>query len=415
MLYVCVLVYITLIYVRPGEIVLEWATFPFVDVVTVISAIIGAFTLAIKPRNIFNLPHDKLVIVFWGLITISNVTVWLYGMYLAWLEFMPSVFCYFLVRAGVRTPRQMRGVVYLLIALNVFLAVNGIMQYHTGIGLGNVTMIANRIYGTGIFNDPNDLGMTFVMVVPLVLLVIFRKASGILLRALGITMLGAILWAMFYTNSRGAIVGIGAALIAYSFLNFKRANAVIISLVLVSLVAVAAPSRAGQMDFQEESAQTRIQIWAEGIAMFRMNPVIGVGYGRFTEYNSQVAHNSFVHTFAELGFLGGMCFVGMFYWYFKGLRPGLQRDPDRRAWNIAFTASGVGVLACIWFLSRQYIVVLYVLLALGACATTLEGVATEQPPKPSATVRDLINIGALTVLGIFIVYMSIRTMAVWSG
>jgi hypothetical protein len=60
-------------------------------------------------------------------------------------------------------------------------------------------------------------------------------------------------------------------------------------------------------------------------------------------------------------------------------------------------------------------VVLYVLLALGACATTLEGVATEQPPKPSATVRDLVNIGALTVLGIFIVYMSIRTMAVWSG
>ena len=36
----------------------------------------------------------------------------------------------------------------------MFLAVNGIVQYHTGVGLGNVTMTLDRIYGTGIFNDP---------------------------------------------------------------------------------------------------------------------------------------------------------------------------------------------------------------------------------------------------------------------
>ncbi|HUP39543.1 MAG TPA: O-antigen ligase family protein [Vicinamibacterales bacterium] len=403
-----------MIYIRPGEIVPGWAAFPFVDVLTVIAAIVGAFSLALKPRRIFNLPHDKLVVVFWALITISMVTVWMFGMYLAWLDFMPPVFCYFLVRAGVRTPRQMRGVFYLLIVLNVFLAVNGIIQYHTGIGLGNVEMIANRIYGTGIFNDPNDLGMTFVMTIPLVLLVIGRPGSGILLRAAGFAMLLTILWAMFYTNSRGAVVGLGAALTTHAFLKYRRLNAVLMSVVLIAIVAIAAPSRAGQMDYQEESAQTRIQTWAEGVAMFRMSPIIGVGYGQFTEYNPQVAHNSFVHTFAELGFLGGMCFVGMFYWYFKGLKAGLQRNADDRGWRVALTASGVGVLACIWFLSRQYVVVLYVLLALGACSTTLEGDAGQQS-QPNATMRDVLIIGSLTVLGIFVVYMSIRTMAVWSG
>ena len=41
MLYACLLLYVTLIYVRPAEIVPEWATIPFVDILTGISAIIG--------------------------------------------------------------------------------------------------------------------------------------------------------------------------------------------------------------------------------------------------------------------------------------------------------------------------------------------------------------------------------------
>ena len=63
---------------------------------------------------------------------------------------------------------------------------NGIVQYHTGIGLGNVGMVLDRIYGTGIFNDPNDLGMTFVMTVPFVLLVIGLRSTGLILRILGL-------------------------------------------------------------------------------------------------------------------------------------------------------------------------------------------------------------------------------------
>src|SRR5438105_4330722 len=172
MLYGCLLLYITLIYVRPAEIVAGWETIPFVQILTVISVVIGIFSLANKPRRLMNLPHDKLLLTFWLLIGLSTFKVWMTGMFNAWLAFMPSLFCYFLFRASVQTKAQLRGVVYLLIALNVFLAVNGIVQYNTGIGLGNVTMTMDRIYGTGIFNDPNDLGMTFVMAVPFVVLLL---------------------------------------------------------------------------------------------------------------------------------------------------------------------------------------------------------------------------------------------------
>ena len=119
---------------------------------------------------------------FWAIIAISSFKVWLTGVYIAFLAFMPPVFVYFLIRASVRTEGHVKGLVYLLIALNVFLAVNGIVQYHTGIGLGDVGMVLDRIYGTGIFNDPNDLGMTFVMAVPFVMLVIGLRSTGLIFR-----------------------------------------------------------------------------------------------------------------------------------------------------------------------------------------------------------------------------------------
>ena len=112
--------------------------------------------------------------------------MWLTGVYYAFLAFMPPVFVYFLIRASVNSQRHLKGLIYLLIALNGFLAVNGIVQYHTGIGLGNVGMVLDRIYGTGIFNDPNDLGMTFVMTVPFVLLVIGLRSTGLIFRILGL-------------------------------------------------------------------------------------------------------------------------------------------------------------------------------------------------------------------------------------
>lgn len=411
MLYGCLLLYLGLIYIRPAEIVASWATFPFVDVLSVIAAVVAVISLALKPRPIFNLPHDKFLLAFWTIIPIASFKVWLWLVYFSWVSFMPSVFCYFLVRAGVRTVAHFRKLIYVLVALNVFLAVNGIVQHHTGTGLGNVMMKNDRIYGTGIFNDPNDLGMTFVMVVPLLLVMMGRSAAGVLSRIAAAVGLGLVLLALYYTNSRGAIVGLGGVIVAYSFLRLPKVRAFAIALVLLAIVSVAGPSRAGQIDSGEESAQTRIQSWAAGWVMLKMHPLTGVGWGQYTEFNETVAHNSFVHTFAELGLAGAFCFVGLFYWYFKGVQPSATLRSDLRPWREALTASAAGVLVCAWFLSRQYVPVLYVLLSLGACAFVLD----REPGQARVSIRarDMTNIAILTIAGVMIVYVSVRTLAVW--
>ncbi len=412
MLYACLLLYVTLIYVRPAEIVPSWATIPFVDILTVIAAVIGVFSIAAKPRRILDLPQDKLLLAFWAIIAISSFKVWVTGVYVAFLAFMPPVFVYFLIRASVRTRGHVKGLVYLLIALNVFLAVNGIVQYHTGVGLGNVGMRLDRIYGTGIFNDPNDLGMTFVMVIPLLMLVIGRSSTWFIFRALSVVGLVLILLALYYTNSRGALVGLGATLVCFSFLKFRSVAGPLVAAVLLGVLAVAAPSRGSEIDAGESSAQTRIQSWAEGWTMLKMHPLTGVGYDQFTEYHSRVAHNSFVHTFAELGLLGAFCFVGMFYWYFKGLRLMPYDTPESASWRRALMASAVGVLTCGWFLSRQYVPIFYVLLAMGASAVTI-GVPLENRTRLHAGANDFAAIALWTIAGLVLVYISIRTLAVW--
>ena len=279
--------------------------------------------------------------------------------------------CYFLIRAAVTTQRQLTGLIYLLIGLNVFQAVNGIVQYHTGVGLGNVQMTLDRIYGTGIFNDPNDLGMTFVMAVPLLVFVLSRAGNWAILRLLAFVGLVLVLAGIYYTNSRGSLVGLGAALVAMSFLRFRNIAGTVVAVALLSVIVVAAPSRGGEMNASESSAQSRIQSWAEGWSMFKMHPITGVGFGQYTEYHVKVAHNSFVETFAELGLLGALCLVGMFYWYFKGIRLIPEANVESAPWRRALLASAIGVLTCAWFLSRQYVPIFYVLLAMGACAATI--------------------------------------------
>jgi putative inorganic carbon (hco3(-)) transporter len=217
--------------------------------------------------------------------------------------------------------------------------------------------------------------------------------------------------AMYYTNSRGAIVGMAAVIVFLSFARFRMIPAVLVAVVLVGVVTVAAPSRGSEIDAGESSAQSRIQSWAEGWNMLKLHPLTGVGYGQYTEYHIRVAHNSLVHTFAELGLLGAFCFVGMFYWYFKGVTLIPTEDKDVASWRRALLASAVGMLTCGWFLSRQYVPIFYVLLAIGSCGTSL----TAPADKLRTTRTDVAWISALTVAGVLLVYVSIRTMAIWSG
>jgi len=104
--------------------------------------------------------------------------------------------------------------------------------------------------------------------------------------------------------------------------------------------------------------------------MFKENPLFGVGVRQFGEHHFLTAHNSFVLTLAETGFIGMFLFATILYVSMKTLIVGL-RDLERvpgsaavQVWGMALLASLSGILFQINTLSFAYHSVLWVFLGL---------------------------------------------------
>lgn len=411
MLHFWVLIYIAAIYIRPGEIVPSLANVPLLQYLTILSGLAVGLSLVLDPRKFWDQPHDKAMLAYWGAITISN-PAWGYlaGGPAAFSDFSPVMFCYFLMRLGVRTIPHVVRVTRLLVWLNLFLAGNGLLQVFTGAGFGNVeamdTREGIRIQGTGIFNDPNDLGMTLVMILPFVISGSLGRGTKFFRRLFSLLALATLIAACYYTNSRGTILGLGSVLAAFAYRRYGPVSASIFATVALGALLALGPSRMSNVSADEDSAQGRIQAWAAGMQMFKGSPLTGVGYRRFADENGLVAHNAFVHVLGELGFLGAMSFVAIFYWYFVGLRSrGDPGDAAVEALRVNLTHAGIGLLVCICFLSRQYIVVPFILVALGASYTRL---VPRPPESDNEGLWHFTMIGALTVALIIVFYLIAR-------
>jgi hypothetical protein len=427
MAYLLALLYVACIYVRPAEIVPGWETLPFAAVLAAVAVVCVIGSLVLRPRRFWDLPQDWFVIGFFLAIVASNAAWgWMSGALQGAVTIAPAIFCYFLLRSAIESPRQLRWMAYTLVALTLFQAINGVIQFHTGYGVGGVAPVETaslaaedeaadegirRIRGTGIFNDPNDLALTLVLTVPFLAGPLLRRNTSRRLRLLSLVLLIPLIVALYYTNSRGGVLGLAAALAPYGYRRFGRLAGPVVALASVAVLVVLGPSRMASLDASESSAQGRVQSWAEGLQMFKSRPLFGVGFGRYTEYNELVAHNSFVHTLGELGLSGSLCFVGMGYWFFQSTRRARRQGEER--WGDDLRQSGLALAVCTMFLSRQYNVLLFVWLALsGAYLQVMAG------PPPAPTSRAAVHvarIAAITAAGVIYIYGVVRVFANWSA
>lgn len=242
-----------------------------------------------------------------------------------------------------------------------------------------------RLRSLGFLNDPNDFAQVMVMVLPLLWWVIVpgRLLRNLLLVAAPGALLG---YAIYLTHSRGAFLGLGAILLLVAHRLLGTARTIVLVVLAVGVVSVI--SFGGrELSTKEESAAQRIDAWYAGWTMLKSQPLLGVGYGNFTENHYLTAHNSFVLCFAELGLIGYFAWLGLIVLTFEGLSRAVRyapQDSPERKLAVMLRASLTGYLACAWFLSRSYQPGLYVVLALGiaawVCARNLLGPVAQQPP-----------------------------------
>ena len=369
-----ILLYVVLTIIRPQDYLPGLVGVPVLSVVLVLAFV----SWLLSSAKTFAAPQFLLLPVFLFIVMISEVTNgWAGGAIEELARFGPVVIAFFIFGATCSTQRRVRIAMGVFVACAVVLTLHGIEQSRLGIGWTGVPLSeGGRIQYVGIFNDPNDLGLLFAACLPMAVFLGRPRAGAMRLVWLASALL--LLYGIVLTNSRGALLAV--LIIAGCYVWYRRGIVTagilgVIGLTVMKLVS----SRMDELDAGEESAAGRVDAWYAGLEMFRDNPAFGVGAGNFTEYNELTAHNSFVLVLAETGFVGfvtWLAFVGYGFWMMLTIVRHVRvpgTDPKVEAeWvmekQLALTLllSLCGLFAAAFFLSRSYMVVLYLIAAMVA-------------------------------------------------
>ncbi|HVK83891.1 MAG TPA: O-antigen ligase family protein [Kofleriaceae bacterium] len=234
------------------------------------------------------------------------------------------------------------------------------------VGAFGTYSVEERVRYRGELHDPNEVSLA-ISAGALSLLIAFalrrRTVIGRLPYILGV---GLVIGTVLLTQSRGGLV---CALFVPGVYAVRRYRWwALIPIALLGVLALLLASRGGTD--ASVSTQQRYEAWATGLALFNEHPLFGVGARLFAEHHYLTAHNSFVLTLAELGFVGMCLFVTVIYLSMKTLIIGLRalaRVPGSAAaqvWGMALLASLSGITFQINTLSFAYHSVLWIFFGL---------------------------------------------------
>ncbi|HEY4180270.1 MAG TPA: O-antigen ligase family protein [Kofleriaceae bacterium] len=234
------------------------------------------------------------------------------------------------------------------------------------VGAIGTTSVEQRVRYRGELQDPNEVALT-ISAGALSLLIAFglrkRTFGRRLLCILGV---GLVVAVVLMTKSRGGLIA--AMLVPGVYLVRRYGWWAVLPAGAVGTIASMLGGREGEN--AAISTQDRYEAWAQGLKMLREHPVFGVGAREFTEHHWLTAHNSFVLTLAEMGFVGMFLFVTIIYMSFKTLLVGLRAlayVPGAavvQVWGMALLASLAGIVFQINTLSFAYHSVLWIFFGL---------------------------------------------------
>jgi probable O-glycosylation ligase (exosortase A-associated) len=320
--------------------------FPIGDISMAI-ALLGLLT----QRERFRLPPLLIglgLFLIWCVIgysvTRDPVLVW------ARLQVVTKLWLISLVAANaLRTRPQIRFFLVFWLACFAFWPVRG--------AIFNYYIYHETLYGRAawnyIFANPNDLAEYCILQLGLALALFSMERRGPV--KLGTTLgLAVVPLVIMLTKSRGAFLGFAAFVLFIIAGHRKRAQALVVTVILATLVLFIAPSDVldrvqglekvqsaddlGEAD-AEGSAVQRFEIWKVARLIIRDYPVTGVGLGAYPAMHARYArraqfnptawgrrdtHSTFLNVTAETGF------VGAFFYFLSYIYTLLKANAIRR-------------------------------------------------------------------------------------
>jgi O-antigen ligase len=276
----------------------------------------------------------------------------------------------------VRDHRLQARVAWVLSLSCTAAAILGLENFATG-----ATPVAKSLYG-----DVNDYAYVLATTLPLTFWLLRFPGWRLLVCA----MLGTISAAVLLSFSRGALVGIGAALI-WELVVERRHRRVVLGGVVIAGALTAMLIAANYQRFTTgvvdkshvagSNVENRFEFWDAAVSLTLDHPLLGVGPGNFQFYADDltdrppsvletptVVHDVFLDIASELGVMGVALFVSYLVISFGRLRAAVDRTLGPPGFASAVRTAFIIAVAAALTLSEQYYAPLWLL---GGLATSM--------------------------------------------
>ncbi len=413
------------LYLRPAEIVpgLLGLELYYYVILATLAVSFPVLLAQLRPRDLDNRPVTACVVGLLVAVVLSNLVHFNLQPLVDGATEFAKILVYFLLFLGlVTTPGRLKQMLGWFALFVGGIALLTILQWHGVIDLPNMTPLKDnlwdkvlqknvtvlRLQGSGIFRDPNDLCVLMAIGILAGLYWLFKPNLG-LYRWLWLAPLGAMAYALLLTGSRGGMLALLVGLLVFLRNRFGSTMTIVLGVLVLPAILLLAGDRQASLSTEEGTSQARIQLWSDGLVLLRDAPLFGIGHDQYVEFAGQVAHNSYLHCFTELGFFGGILFLGAFYLALRDLtRLGKVKaqilDPELRHLQPFVTGLLASYMVGMLSLTLPYVLPTYTVLAFAASYANM---TRTEPPLPAQRF-DLKLCGRLALVGvIFLVCMTV--------
>jgi hypothetical protein len=301
----------------------------------------------------------------------------------AFVDFSKVITMFIVMVNVVRSENRLRAMIWLALIVGVVLSVYALNDYR----LGHLDVRGERIQGIiqgGLFDNPNDMALHLVTMVPLALgfLFVARGLSKKLLYGLCAVIMVA---GTVVSFSRGGFLALVCAsfVLAWKLGRSNRMGVVVLFLAIGAIFfALVPPEYVGRLstvfggsDWRGGSAGARQNLLLRSIVVALRNPVVGIGMNNFhtVSIHDQVSHNAYTQVGAEVG-LPALVLYFLFIWTsLKRMREIERETYDSRATSRVYYLA-VGLQACLvgymissFFASVAYLWYIYFLVGYALC------------------------------------------------